>query len=93
VKFLVDREGQAVARYKPGYDPLDFEADVSGIITHCRIAGRIVPAANSPAMRHHMVSRHFVLQLAPAHSMCSTHSFFPLRPLEAVQYTTLPVVL
>jgi hypothetical protein len=29
VKFLVNRDGQAVARYKPGYDPLDFEADVS----------------------------------------------------------------
>jgi glutathione peroxidase-family protein len=29
VKFLVNREGQAVARYKPGFDPLDFEADVS----------------------------------------------------------------
>jgi hypothetical protein len=30
VKFLVNREGQAVARYKPGFDPLDVEADVSG---------------------------------------------------------------
>jgi glutathione peroxidase len=30
VKFLVDREGQAVKRYKPAFDPLEFESDVSG---------------------------------------------------------------
>jgi glutathione peroxidase-family protein len=36
VKFLVNRDGQAVARYKPGYDPLDFEADVSdSAYQHC----------------------------------------------------------
>lgn len=28
VKFLVDRNGQPIKRYKPAYDPLDFEADV-----------------------------------------------------------------
>lgn len=28
VKFLVNREGQAVKRYKPAFDPLDFESDV-----------------------------------------------------------------
>lgn len=29
VKFLVDRNGQAVKRYKPGFDPLELEGDVS----------------------------------------------------------------
>ena len=28
VKFLVDRNGQPVKRYKPAFDPLDFEDDV-----------------------------------------------------------------
>jgi len=28
VKFLVDRNGQPVKRYKSAFDPLDFEADV-----------------------------------------------------------------
>lgn len=28
-KFLINREGQAVQRYKPGFDPLNFEGDVS----------------------------------------------------------------
>lgn len=28
VKFLVDRSGHAVKRYKPSFDPLDFEKDV-----------------------------------------------------------------
>ena len=27
-KFLVDRDGVARKRFKPGFDPLDFEADV-----------------------------------------------------------------
>jgi len=27
-KFLVDRQGQPVKRYKPGFDPLEFEDDV-----------------------------------------------------------------
>lgn len=29
-KFLINREGQAVKRYKPAFDPLEFEGDVSG---------------------------------------------------------------
>lgn len=28
VKFIVDRDGQAVKRYKPGFDPLEFEGDI-----------------------------------------------------------------
>lgn len=28
VKFLVDRRGVPVKRFKPAFDPLDFEADV-----------------------------------------------------------------
>lgn len=28
VKFLVDRDGQPVKRFKPAFDPLDFEGDV-----------------------------------------------------------------
>eukprot|EP00878_Enallax_costatus_P036590 GHUV01041106.1.p1 GENE.GHUV01041106.1~~GHUV01041106.1.p1 ORF type:complete len:202 (+),score=53.06 GHUV01041106.1:197-802(+) len=36
-KFLVNTEGQAVQRYKPGFDPLDFEGDV-----------RLVLAGKSP---------------------------------------------
>lgn len=31
-KFLITRKGQAVQRYKPGFDPLDFEGDVSDLI-------------------------------------------------------------
>lgn len=27
-KFLVDRNGQAVKRFKPGFDPLEFQDDV-----------------------------------------------------------------
>lgn len=30
-KFLVDRKGQPVRRYKSIFDPLDFEGDVSGV--------------------------------------------------------------
>lgn len=29
VKFLVDRNGQPVKRYKPAFDPMSFEDDVS----------------------------------------------------------------
>lgn len=28
-KFLIGRDGQPLQRYKPGFDPLDFEGDVS----------------------------------------------------------------
>ena len=31
VKFLVDREGLPVQRYKPAFDPLDFEGDVRAL--------------------------------------------------------------
>lgn len=31
-KFLVDRRGVAVKRYKPAYDPLDFEVDVARVL-------------------------------------------------------------
>lgn len=32
VKFLVDRNGQPVKRYKPSFDPLDFEKDVQLVL-------------------------------------------------------------
>lgn len=32
VKFLVDRNGQPVKRFKPAVDPLDFEADVQMLL-------------------------------------------------------------
>lgn len=28
MKFLVDRDGQPVKRFKPAFDPLEFESDV-----------------------------------------------------------------
>ncbi|WIA14813.1 hypothetical protein OEZ85_003295 [Tetradesmus obliquus] len=45
VKFLVNREGQAVARYKPGFDPLEFEADV-----RLALAGK--PPLNPECLMH-----------------------------------------
>lgn len=32
VKFLVARDGKAVRRYKPSFDPLDFEDDVKALL-------------------------------------------------------------
>mmetsp|Transcript_18351 Transcript_18351/g.51783 ORF Transcript_18351/g.51783 Transcript_18351/m.51783 type:complete len:113 (-) Transcript_18351:217-555(-) len=32
VKFLVDRRGRAVKRYKPSFDPLEFEKDVQLVL-------------------------------------------------------------
>jgi len=32
VKFLVNREGKAVKRYKPSFDPLDFEKDLQLVL-------------------------------------------------------------
>lgn len=29
-QFLIGRDGQPLQRYKPGFDPLEFEGDVSG---------------------------------------------------------------
>ncbi len=60
VKFLVDRRGVPVKRFKPGFDPLDFESDVSAYITP--------PIASQPCVNTSCVHGRAGLWLERVHS-------------------------
>lgn len=73
MKFLINREGQAVARYKPAYDPLDFEGDVSAL-PRCTMIVCVVQWECNTGWNTHAVRKTAAAVLCCAALPCGPHS-------------------